>query len=276
MGEVPSWTVGELPQLDLRGNYLRVVFTNDVNSDIAEDKGDEMIATYLIRRAGVSQSLSSNNISDEETTTVATNRSSKSTSHTTKRYNKKVTVDGKTYGRYCLLDKYVQFKGGRYYFAGLYLIAENDMSLAYVPPITYGMDLGAWRSLIVPGWAQFYQGRTGAGIAFLGLEAGLIGTAAFFQNKVSVNRTAFNNAQSVDVKQVYKQRYDQAVLFRNIAAGASIAWYAYNAIDAFTSKKGKLYYTVAYGQGYLSFSPAPMAVPGTGELGFGLACNFSF
>lgn len=276
MGEAPSWTVGTLPHIDLKGNILRVVFTQDPNPETAEKKGESEIAAYLLSRAGVT--LDSRDVMnlDHHSQTVSNGRRSKSNSVVTERYTSEVKVNGKTFGRYCLLDKYVQYKGGRYYFAGLYLVADKDMSLASVPPITYGMDRGAWRSLIVPGWAQFYQGRTGAGIAFLATEAALVGTTVFFQNKVNINRQRINEATSIDVKQAYKQRYDTMSLYRNIAAGASIAWYAFNAVDAFTSKKGKLYYTVAYGDGYWSFSPSPVIIPETGDMGLGLSFSFNF
>lgn len=276
MGEAPSWTVGDLPRIDLRGNYLRVEFAQDVDPEIAESKGENLIVSYLLTKAGVNIQTTKNLTVVEDSRTTGTNGRNRSQSNLSRKAEKRVSVNGQTFGRYCLLDKFVQYKGGRYYFAGLYLVADKDMSLASVPPITYGMDRGAWRSLIVPGWAQFYQGRTGAGIGFLATEAALVGTTFYFQNKVNINRQRINEASSIDVKQAYKQRYDTMSMYRNIAAGASLAWYAFNAVDAFTSKKGKLYYTVAYGNGYLSFSPSPVLIPETGDMGFGLACSFNF
>lgn len=213
---------------------------------------------------------------DHTSHTVSNGYNTNTNSTVNERYTSEVNVNGKAFGRYCLLDKYVQYKGGRYYFAGLYLIAEKNMTLASVPPITYDMDRGAWRSLIIPGWAQFYQGRTGAGIAFLGTEAALIGTTVFFQTKVNHNLQLINGATSIEVKQAYKQRYDQMSLYRNISAGACVAWYAFNAIDAFTSKKGKLYYTTAYGSRTFSFAPTPITLPTEDGVGIGLTCNVKF
>ena len=276
MGEAPSWTVGELPVIDLQGNYLKVQFTQDADPEVAESKGEDMIVSYLVSKTGVSISSAKDLKVVEDSRSTSNNGRIRSQSNLTRKAGKTVIANGKTFGRYCLLDKYVQYKGGRYYFAGLYLVAEKDMSLASVPPITYGMDRGAWRSLIVPGWGQFYQGRTGAGIAFLATEAALVGTTVFFQSKVNINAQRINEATSIDIKQAYKERYDSARMWRNISAGASIAWYAYNAIDAFTSKKGRLYYTVAYGNGYLSLAPAPVMIPETGDAGFGIACNITF
>lgn len=276
MGEAPSWTVGELPKIDLQGNYLKVVFSQDVDPEIAESKGEQSIATYLLSKAGVHLQSQKEITVIEDTKTTSKNGNVRSQSNLSRRAAKQVTANGKTFGRYCLLDKYVQYKSGRYYFAGLYLVADKDMSLASVPPITYGMDRGAWRSLVLPGWGQFYQGRTGAGVAFLATEAALVGTTAFFQSKVSINAQRINEATSIDVKKAYKQRYDSMLMWRNIAAGASVAWYAYNAIDAFTSKKGKLYYTVAYGNGLLSFAPSPVIIPETGDAGLGISLCYSF
>ena len=255
---------------------MRVAFTQNVTPESAEKDGEAQIISYLLSRAGVTISNTDTYIIEEENTSTSKNGRIKSSGKSYDKSSSKIVVNGKTFGRYCLLDKYVQYKGGRYYFAGLYLVAEKDMSLASVPPITYGMDRGAWRSLIVPGWGQFYQGRTGAGIAFLATEAALVGTTVFFQSKVNINAQRINEATSIDIKQAYKERYDSARMWRNISAGASIAWYAYNAIDAFTSKKGRLYYTVAYGNGYLSLAPAPVMIPETGDAGFGIACNITF
>jgi hypothetical protein len=276
MGEAPSWTVGELPQINLQGNLLRVVFSQSNSPEAAEKDGDSQIVSFLLSRAGVSISSKEKYTIEEENTSTSKNGRIKTNGVSNDHYSSKIVVNGQTFGRYCLLDKYVQYKGGRYYFAGLYLVADKDMSLASVPPITYGMDRGAWRSLIVPGWGQFYQGRTGAGIAFLGVEAALVGTTVFFQNKVNINKQRIDEATSIDVKQAYKQRYDSMSMYRNIAAGASLAWYAFNAVDAFTSKKGRLYYTVAYGNGFISFSPAPVLIPETGDTGVGLAFNYRF
>ena len=276
MGEVPSWTVGELPRLDIPGNYLKVEFAQDVDPDIAESKGENLIVSYLLSKAGVKLTSSKSLNVIEETRSTSVNGQSQSQSNLTRRGQKNVTVDGQSFGRYCLLDKYIQYKNGRYYFAGLYLVAEKNMSLASVPPITYGLDRGAWRSLIVPGWAQFYQGRTGAGVAFLGTEAALIGTTILFQHKVNIDLQRMNEATSIEVKEAYKQRYDKMSMYRNIAAGACVAWYAFNAIDAYTSKKGKLYYTIAYGSRSYSFAPSPIVIPQTGDVGFGLAFNMEF
>lgn len=276
MGEAPSWSVGELPRIDLRGNVLHVVFTQDANPETAQKKGETEIISYLLSRAGYTLDSHDTLKLDHQSQSISDGKRTKTKSSVTERYASEVIVNGKAFGRYCLLDKYVQYKGGRYYFAGLYLVADKDMSLASVPPITYGMDRGAWRSLVVPGWGQFYQGRSGAGVAFLGVEAVLLGTTVFFQNKVNINKQRIDEATSIDVKKAYKQRYDSMSMYRNIAAGASLAWYAYNAVDAFTSKKGKLYYTVAYGNGFMTFSPAPVLIPDTGDMGVGLAFNYRF
>lgn len=276
MGEPPSWSAGQLPRIDLQGNVLRVVFTQDANPDTAQQKADNEIASYLIRRAGAHISSTDEISTVHESSTTSKGSRVKTTSSVNERYTNKIVVKGETFGRYCLLDKYVEYKNGRYYFGGLYLVAEKNMSLASVPPITYAMDRGAWRSCVMPGWAQFYTGRTGAGIVFLGTEAALVGTTIFFQNKVNINAQRINAASSIDVKEAYKQRYDNMVLYRNISAAASAAWYAYNVVDAFTSKKGKLQYTVAYGQNQFSLAPSPVLVPETGDMGMALALNIKF
>lgn len=275
-GEVPSWTVGELPHVDLEGNILRVEFTQDADPETAEKKAEQAVAHYILKKAGVYLS------SDEDLTLIHENETrhkgnkTKDYGSVREQYKSQVKVNGKVYGRYTLIDKYTQYKGGRYYFAGLFLVAEQDMTLAALPPITYSMDRGAWRSMVIPGWAQLYTGRTMAGIGYMTVQAGLIASSIYFHNRADYSLLRMNEAHGIRTKQIYKKDHDEMLLYRNISIGACAAWYALNVIDAFTSKRGKLYYTVAYGQSTLAIAPTPMIAPESGALGFGLACNINF
>lgn len=275
-GEAPSWNVGELPKIDLQGNILRVEFTQDANPETAEKKAEQAIAHYLLKRAGVYLTSEDNLALNHDSETVSTGRRSKERSVVKEQYKTQVTVNGKVYGRYSLIDKYTQYKGGRYYFAGLFLVAENDMTLTSIPPITYGMDRGAWRSLIFPGWAQLYTGRTGAGIGFMAVQAGFVASTIYLHSRADYSLQRMNESIGIKAKQAYKKEYDEMTTYRNISAGLCVAWYAFNVLDAFTSKQGKLYYTVAYGQSSFSFAPTPMIVPTSGNMGFGLACSINF
>lgn len=275
-GEAPSWTVGELPRIDLQGNMLRVEFAQDANPEMAEKKAEEAVARYLLKRAGVDISAEDVLTLSHDSEIITRGSKSKMSAVVKEQYKSQVIVNGTVYGRYSLLDRYTQYKGGRYYFAGLFLVAEQGMSLASVPPITYGVDRGAWRSLLIPGWAQLYTGRTGAGIGYMAVQAGLIASTIYLHSRADYSWQRMNESRGIQTKQIYKKDYDQMIAYRNISAGVCVAWYALNAVDAFTSKRGKLYYTVAYGQAQLALAPTPIVSPASGELGFGLACNIKF
>lgn len=272
-GEAPSWNIGELPRIDLQGNILRVEFTQDVNPETAEKKAEQAIAQYLLKRAGVYLTSEDNLTLNHDSETISKGNRSRENSKVKEQYQSKVVVNGKVYGRYSLIDKYTQYKSGRYYFAGLFLVAEQDKTLAYIPPITYGMDRGAWRSLIIPGWAQLYTGRSGAGIGFMAVQAGLIASTIYLHSRADYSLQRMKEAMGINTKQIYKKDYDQMITYRNVSTGACIAWYAFNVLDAFTSKRGKLYYTVAFGQSSFSLAPIPTVDPVGGYMGLGLACS---
>lgn len=276
VGVPPSWSVGDLPRIDLQGNILQVRFTQDLDPEKAQKKAEEEIAAYLLSRSGVVVSSQEILKSIHEGSSSYSQGRLREQSTTSKRYNRTIELNGKVYGRYSLVDKYTQYKGGRYYFAGLFLVAEQDMTLASIPPITYGIDRGAWRSLIIPGWAQLYTGRTGAGIGYMAVQAGLIASTIYLHNRADYSLQRMNEARGIKTKQTYKKDYDQMITYRNISAGVCMAWYALNVLDAFTSKRGKLYYTVAYGQTSFSVAPIPTIDPVEGHMGLGLACSINF
>ena len=122
--------------------------------------------------------------------------------------------------------------------------------------------------MIIPGWSQMYTGRTTMGITFLTVEAGLIGGAFYTNYLADYYKKRQNEAYSISIKKDYKKKYDQMVSYRNIAAGAAAAWYVWNVIDAFTQKRGKLYYTRAYGQSQISVVPVALDENKLPTLGF--------
>ncbi len=274
VGNPSSWAVGEYPRIDLQGNTLRVEFKRARTPEDAEVLAEESIAAYFTKRYGLE--FNSTGLYNRKTTShssIARGRK-KEYIDRNKRHERTIKFNGKVYGRFMLLDKYVEYSGGSWYFAGLYLVADQGMSLANIPPITYGVDRGAWRSCILPGWAQLYTGRTMAGITFMGVEAGLIGSAIYLNGLKSYNTQRMNEAYGISTKLAFKKKADKYTLYRNIALGTALAWYAYNIIDAFTSKSGKLYYTTAYGQ--YEFSLAPVAIPEIQEYAMGVSCRINF
>lgn len=101
------------------------------------------------------------------------------------------------------------------------------------------------RSIILPGWGQFYSGRKGMGYFFaigtVTLATGFVLADLDYSNKYDnyVNvRNSFDNAPSIEQKIALKQQMDdkQRVAYdaqnlRNVALGVGIAFWAYNVVD---------------------------------------------
>jgi hypothetical protein len=103
----------------------------------------------------------------------------------------------------------------------------------------------ALRSVILPGWGQFYSDRKGWGYFFtLGsvvMATGFVAADTYYGNKyddfVDV-RNQFNSATSIEEKTDLKQKMDDrqrkaydAQTLRNAVLGVGVAFWAYNVID---------------------------------------------
>ena len=108
----------------------------------------------------------------------------------------------------------------------------------------------------------------------MAVQAGLIGSTIYFNNLASYYKKRQGEAFSINAKQDYKKRYDQTNMLRNISAGVCAAWYVLNVVDAFTSQRGRLYYTTSYRD--TRFSLAPTIVPDVETPVLGLACTIKF
>lgn len=269
-GKPSAWMAGELPNIQVPGNYLDIGKGAAKTREAARKEAIHAFVQNLITKASA-------NISTTETRHETVQRQltdGKMQERIDVNSQQDVTIDGKTVARYVLLDEYYEYANGRWHCAGLFLVAAEGMSLANVPPITYGVDHGAWRSLLLPGWAQLFQRRTAAGIGYMAVQAGLIGSTIYLNNLASYYRKRQNEAFNINVKQDYKKRFDQTNMMRNISAGVCAAWYVLNVIDAFTSQRGKLYYTTSYRSTQFSFAPTVVGLNTTPTLG--LSCSLHF
>ena len=95
----------------------------------------------------------------------------------------------------------------------------------------YGFS-GAWRSVIIPGWGQFYKGSKAKGAIFLGGTAALAGGIIFAENKrIAYNRNIAESYNS-ELKRYYADKSSTMSNVRNICIGGAVALYIYNLIDA--------------------------------------------
>lgn len=98
----------------------------------------------------------------------------------------------------------------------------------------------AFRSLIVPGWGQFYNDRPGKGSVILGTEA-LLATStiiSFLLYKQSLD--SYERAESSDAAQDSYQDVQRYALMNWTSLGAMGILWAYNVIDSFLESRSQI------------------------------------
>ncbi len=96
----------------------------------------------------------------------------------------------------------------------------------------YGFGTAGWRSLIIPGWGQFYKKQYAKGSVFLGLELAGIASTMYFQSKYNYNIKQSLETPILDLQIEYTNRAHKQALYRNISIGACAAVWVWNVLDA--------------------------------------------
>ena len=96
----------------------------------------------------------------------------------------------------------------------------------------YGFATAGWRSLIIPGWGQFYKKQYAKGAAFLGVELAAVASAAYFQSRYNYNIKQSLETPILDLQIEYTNRAQKQALYRNISIGACAAIWVLNVLDA--------------------------------------------
>ncbi|MDR1023037.1 MAG: hypothetical protein LBL94_07200 [Prevotellaceae bacterium] len=138
--------------------------------------------------------------------------------------------------------EYYENRYGRYQLWKLYEVSTSGSFKAFIPEYTttYGFD-GAWKSAVLPGWGQFYKGKTGKGIFFLAAEAAAVSGLIFCEMKRSDNVRKSQESTNLAIIKEYRSRADSWALYRNVAVGAAAGVYLWNVLDAALAK-GKIRY----------------------------------
>lgn len=113
------------------------------------------------------------------------------------------------------------------------VIAPNTMT-DFEQTITtsqYGIH-GLWRSMIVPGWGQFYKGSKAKGAMFLGGTAALAGGMVYFQSRITNSRNLAAQTYNPEHLRIYSRRISNFSMARNVCIGATAALYIWNLVDA--------------------------------------------
>ena len=106
----------------------------------------------------------------------------------------------------------------------------NQIKLNY--STKYGFSKAGWRSLIVPGWGQFYKKQNIKGTLFFGTEVAAIASTMYFQNRYDHNLNQKSQTPILDLQKEYSNRAQKQKLYRNISIGACVAVWVWNVLDA--------------------------------------------
>lgn len=96
----------------------------------------------------------------------------------------------------------------------------------------YGFSTAGWRSLIIPGWGQFYKKQYAKGTMFLGVELVGIASVIYFQNRYNYNIKQSSETPILDLQIDYTNRAHKQQMYRNISIGACAAVWLLNVLDA--------------------------------------------
>lgn len=96
----------------------------------------------------------------------------------------------------------------------------------------YGFCKAGWRSMIIPGWGQFYKKQYAKGTMFLGVELVSIASVVYFQNRYNFNIKQSSETPILDLQIDYTNRAHKQKMYRNISIGACAAVWLLNILDA--------------------------------------------
>ncbi|MFJ1327784.1 DUF5683 domain-containing protein [Capnocytophaga canimorsus] len=228
------WVNGVMPP-SLANGYYKVISADATSVSEAQKVASSSLIYELATQQGVSISIQAIN----EMSSQITSEGYKEVDA-----NKQITHIKRDdfEANFSKIDEYYEFNNGRYQLWSLFFIANDSKKLANIPTMAYKTNNGAWRSLIMPGWAQFYTGKTTKGIAFLAGTTTLIGAGFYFDTEYTSNIIKSKETTNLKIKKTYRDQANQYQTYSYIAFGAATGLYLYNVIDAFVSKSGKVTY----------------------------------
>jgi hypothetical protein len=140
------------------------------------------------------------------------------------------------------VSEYYEYAHGRYLLWELYEVSQKETFTAIIPEYTthYGGS-ALWRSIVLPGWGQFYKKKTGKGVIMLTTEVVAISGLAFCEIRRSDNWRKSTETTNINITKEYRNRADSWELRRNIFIGVAAGIYLWNVLDAALAK-GKIKY----------------------------------
>ena len=233
VGKLP-WVNGNLPSNSLNYNY-KVVSGNGDNLTIARNESIRELITDLASEKGVI--VSSETILKTQTIENDNNQ----TFNADFKRNTKISQDGFE-AVFTRIDEYYESNNGIVTVWRLYVIGESSSN---IPKINYtnkySFNDAGYRSLIIPGWGQFYKKNNTKGFLFLVGAAGSIGGFLYADNQHNYNMNRSMETNNLDLKKEFVQKAGDFTTMKNISLGAAAAIWVWNVIDA-TSTEGATKY----------------------------------
>ncbi len=114
-----------------------------------------------------------------------------------------------------------------------------------------------WRSAIVPGWGQYYQGYKMRGVGLLLAETASIGGAFFSSNEYSSRKSKANKSVVKSTRDEYNKQADMYYQMNVVCVCVAVASYALNMADVLlqSPNRSDLYYAVTATPGSRDVSP---------------------
>jgi hypothetical protein len=149
-----------------------------------------------------------------------------------------LSIDGKSTTVSGLREEENYFESDGKYFNVWSLIKIPKKTSIESPPNSFSP---VWRSVLLPGWGQFFKGQNTKGFLIAGAEVALIPSAFIFNN---LKLTAKANAENSRTQALRDYYNDQTNLYEDISLGCFIvagAIYIFNIFDAISSEGEKVY-----------------------------------
>lgn len=224
------WVVGNLPD-DSDDVRYKVAYGEGTTYQMAREDATAALITELGWEHGIT--VTSKTI-DEVKHSINNDDSNFSQNRST---TTTITQDGYT-ASLTKVDEYSELDKGssnpvKYKVWQLYVIDcpwADRINLKYTTK--YGFSTAGWRSLIIPGWGQFYKKQYVKGAAFLGMELVAAASAAYFQSRYNYNIKHSLETPILDLQIEYTNRAQKQTLYRNISLGACAAIWVLNVLDA--------------------------------------------
>lgn len=224
------WVSGRLPQ-----NFNKVRYKVTYGEGTTYQQAREEATTSLILELGWEHGITvKSKTIDEIKHTINNNNSdfSQKRSVTTVIEQDNYTASITKVDEYSEIDK-KSSQTTKYKVWQLYVIDcpwANQINLKY--STKYGFNIVGWRSLIIPGWGQFYKKQYIRGSLFLGTEIISIASTMYFQNKYDYNLKQKSQTNILDLQKEYSNRAHKHKMYRNISIGACVAVWVWNVLDA--------------------------------------------